>query len=546
MAAISHELRTPLTLVLGPLRDLREEQLGELPEAAKRELDLTLRSADRLRRLVDRLLGVARSEVALQRLHCEETDLVAFVRRLAAELDPLAARRGSTLLLAADDRPVAVWIDGLQFETVVINLVANAIKHTPPGSTIELSVEAAASEVVLTVSDDGPGIPDAEIPKLFERFYRARGASQDDGGGFGLGLALVREVVERHGGAIDVASGAAGTTFSVRLRSGRAHIADEDCAPYHRDGAPQRMPELVDAGSLEEDVPSDPIGALDGGEDAADSDRTTVLVVDDNADLRRLVRRQLGGLYRVLEAADSGQALAALAVQLPDLVLTDVMMPGLDGYALCRAIRADPAIDFIPVVLLTAKASVEARVEGLEEGADAYLAKPFDARVLRATIEGLIASRRRLRDRYAAAAPVVAADLPAESATEEPLGADGRYLRRLRDVIEARLHDEEFAVDDLARAVGQSRVSLFRHVRRLLSASPSDVLREARLQRAGQLLKAREGNVSEVAYAVGFKSTAHFSNAFLARFGVRPSSVTAAGEAAVQSADQGRGESLQA
>ena len=136
------------------------------------------------------------------------------------------------------------------------------------------------------------------------------------------------------------------------------------------------MPELVDAGTLEEDVPSDPIGALDGGEDAADSDRTTVLVVDDNADLRRLVRRQLAGHYRVLEAADSGEALAALAVQLPDLVLTDVMMPGLDGYALCRAIRADPAIDFIPVVLLTAKASVEARVEGLEEGADAYLAKP--------------------------------------------------------------------------------------------------------------------------------------------------------------------------
>ena len=236
--------------------------------------------------------------------------------------------------------------------------------------------------------------------------------------------------------------------------------------------------------------------------------------------------------------------MAALAVQLPDLVLTDVMMPGLDGYALCRAIRADPAIDFIPVVLLTAKASVEARVEGLDEGADAYLAKPFDAKVLRATIAGLIASRRRLRDRYAAAAPVIAADLPAESAPEEPPGADGRYLRRLREAIEARLHDEEFAVDDLARAVGQSRVSLFRHVRRLLGVSPSDVLREARLERASRLLRAREGNVSEVAYAVGFKSTAHFSNAFLARFGVRPSSVAGAGEPGVRPEEQSPREGL--
>ena len=342
--------------------------------------------------------------------------------RYRLELDPLAARRGSTLLVAAEDGPIPVWIDGLQFETVVINLVANAIKHTPPGSSIEISVEAAGSEVLLAVRDDGPGIPAAELPKLFERFYRARGASQDDGGGFGLGLALVREVVERHGGAIDVASSAAGTTFSVRLRSGRAHIADEDCAPYDRDGMPQRMPELVDAGATEDWAPSGPAGAPVNGEDSTESDRTTVLVVDDNADLRRLVRRQLAGKYRVLEAADSEEALAALAVQLPDLVLTDVMMPGLDGYALCRAIRADPAIDFIPVVLLTAKASVDARVEGLDEGADAYLAKPFDAKVLRATIAGLIASRRRLRDRYAAAAPA-AADHRVLPVAEIPTGA---------------------------------------------------------------------------------------------------------------------------
>jgi signal transduction histidine kinase/DNA-binding response OmpR family regulator/ligand-binding sensor domain-containing protein len=569
MAAISHELRTPLTLILGPLEDLRDQRLGAISPEAHREIDTTLRSADRLRRLVDRLLGVARSEVALKRLQCRETDLAATLERLVAELEPLATRRGSVLELMPVPRGLEVWVDELQFETVVINLVANAIKHTPAGSRVEVSVEhldaaeitpftvgtnpgegadearpqqrqapirttdngqrttALSGQVELVVADDGPGIPASEIPYLFERFYRGRSASRDDRGGFGLGLALVREVVERHGGWIRAESGAAGTRFVVRLPLGCEHLAAEDLAPFDEHGAQQQSPELAQAVDLD-DVPfALPVSQTADSLEPEDPDRTTILVVDDNADLRRLVRRQLEPTYRVDEAEDGVAALAAISRRLPDLVLSDVMMPELDGYGLCRALRADPNFDFVPVVLLTAKASADARVEGLSEGADAYLAKPFNGKVLRATVTGLLRSRRRLRDRLAAQAGASPpASSPAPDSVVDP--ADRAYLERLENAIANSLHDEDFSVDELGRLVFQSRVSLFRHVKRLLGTSPSELIRERRLERARRLLEAKEGTVSEVAYAVGFKSASHFSNSYLERFGVRPSALAGA------------------
>lgn len=532
MAGISHELRTPLTLILGPLQDVYEERLGQLPQAARHEVATSLRNAERLRRLVDRLLGHARSEAALSRLQCREHELVGFVTAMIDELRPLAARRDTGIRVALPDAAVPVWIDSFQFESVLINLVANAIKYTPEGSEVQVSLcddEGGNDAIVLAVRDNGPGIPDSDLPHLFERFYRGSDSGQSAEGGFGLGLALVHEVVERHGGRIDVATGVQGTTFSVHLQRGRDHLRAEDLAAFDGAGAPLQSPELAQAydSSLLHKRETFTAGERAGRE--SDDDRTTILVVDDNAELRRLVRRQFDDEYRVLEAADGAQALAMLSERLPDLVLSDIMMPGLDGHELCRAIRANPETDFIPVVLLTAKASADSRIEGLQDGADAYLAKPFNSGVLRATVANLIASRQRLRERFAAEAQrraVVATEPPQPLASDIEIGASDReYLAQVHAVIDANLHDEEFSVDDLARSVNQSRVSLYRYIKRLLDVSPSDMIREARLARASTLLAAGEGSVSEVAYGVGFKSTAHFSNSFLARFGTRPSSI---------------------
>jgi DNA-binding response OmpR family regulator len=263
-------------------------------------------------------------------------------------------------------------------------------------------------------------------------------------------------------------------------------------------------------------------------EDAGDEDVTTVLVVDDSAEIRAYVRRHLEGKvggYRVVEAADGTEGLAKARALLPDLVLSDVMMPGMDGFALCRALKADAETDFIPVVLLTARAEAEDRLEGLGEHADDYLTKPFDVRELRARVDNLIESRQRLRQRFAAGAawPGSDGDGGLHAARMEVDSAETIFLERVREHVEANLGDEDFSVEHLADAVGVSRGHLHRQLKALAGQTPSEAIRTMRLERASQLLAARAGTVSEVAYAVGYKSVAHFSNSFEKDFGCRPS-----------------------
>ena len=260
--------------------------------------------------------------------------------------------------------------------------------------------------------------------------------------------------------------------------------------------------------------------------------RKLVLVVDDNAELRRLLRSYLEARYRVREADSGIAALACVGEQLPDLIVSDVMMPGMDGYQFCRVLRGNPDTDFVPLLMLTAKAGLEHRIEGLQHGADGYLGKPFDRRELLATVEALLAGRQRLRQhllRHAGQSePQRAPTDPATAVDTRPAEGDFRFRQRLTAAIHARLADEDFDVDALAAAMAQDRSTLYRTVKAELGVSPSELLRETRLLRARDMLERREGNVSEIAYAVGFKTVAHFSTSFRARFGHPPSQVPAA------------------
>ena len=249
-----------------------------------------------------------------------------------------------------------------------------------------------------------------------------------------------------------------------------------------------------------------------------DDDVTTVLVVEDNAEVRAYIRHHLAPAYRILEAVDGETGLDLARRMLPDLVLSDVMMPGMDGYALCRALKTDPETDFIPVILLTARAEPSDRLAGLREQADDYLTKPFDVNELLTRIENLIAIRRRLRDRFKAEP---SGQLHPSPASVEP--ADRQFLDRVQAIIEANLGNDAFNVEQLALELAQSRGHLHRRLRDLVGESPSDLIRRMRLERAAQLLEAGAGTVAEVAYSVGFKSVAHFSNAFNDLYGVRPS-----------------------
>ncbi len=362
--------------------------------------------------------------------------------------------------------------------------------------------------------------------------------------GTGIGLALAKELVDLHGGALTAASEAGfGSTFTVALPLGRAHLApDQICdEPAAGTGAPPgvtRPPicepggdgvagNLVAANLLDASLPRT------GGVPHDDDDVTTVLVVEDHPDVRAYILRHLEPAYRVVEAADGLEGLEKARALLPDLVVSDVMMPGLDGYALCRALKADPETDFIPLILLTAKAAPEDRFEGLQEHCDDYLTKPFDPAELCLRIENLIAGRRRLRARFAAelARPRETGHTTLHPDAVDVPSAEAAFIEAVRELVEAHLGDDTFSVERLAEGVGLSRAHLHRRLREILGQAPSEVIRGMRLERAGSLLAARAGTVSEVAYAVGFKSVAHFSTAYRQCYGVSPSAY-AAGERA--------------
>ncbi len=517
---VSHELRTPLTLTIGPLEDLQTGAHGDLPASAQGSVGLALRNSRRLLRLINQLLDIAKLEAGELKLDRRPLDLGPFTEAIALAFVPLAERRRIAFAYDLPEAPVVVSADGEALEQVIVNLLSNAFKFTPEGGAITVSLAAEAGEARLAVEDDGPGIAASVLEHLFERFYQVDESASDVQAGTGVGLALARDLAELHGGTISVESTVgAGSRFTVALPLTR-EATNGQAAPRLA-LAPEAL--FADAGEHGE--------ADDGEEDASAEDRTTVLIVDDNADIRRYVRSHLDQEYRVVEAADGEAGVEMARQHLPDCIVSDVMMPRLDGFGLVRALRSDEATDFLPIILLTAKATEEDKLSGLGEGADDYLTKPFNVRELRARIENLIQQRRRLRARFGGggvgapvpdASPAPTADPPA-SATPALGTADTEFLDAVRAAAQTALGDEDFTVEALAEVVGQSRSNLHRRLREVAGVTPTALIRDVRLSHAAGLLASGAGNVSEVAYGVGFKSISHFSRVFGERYGVAPS-----------------------
>ncbi len=391
-ANVSHELRTPLTLLLGPISDALAESGGDLPAGVHDQLAMALRNGQRLQRLVNDLLEFVSIEAGRTAPVRVATDLAADTAELAGVLRAAAERAGLTLTVDCPPlgRPAAV--DPRMWEKIVLNLVANAVKYTFVGG-ISVTLTAEDGEVVLRVSDTGVGIPAAELPALFDRFHRVVDSPARSREGTGLGLALVRELTELHGGTVAVESRpGAGSTFTVRLPFGEP---DTDAPPPPTTAA-------VRAAAL---TPwdDDPARHLRTADDA--DPLGTVLVVDDNADMRSYLTRLLAPWWTVRTAADGEQALHDVRTARPDIVLTDVMMPGLDGFALLKALRSDPVTGTVPVVMLTARAGQEAAVEGFDAGVDDYLPKPFESAELLARLRAVL---ERSRGRRETGAPVAA------------------------------------------------------------------------------------------------------------------------------------------
>lgn len=498
-ANISHELRTPLTLLLGPL-----EQGKSDPQAVVDQLPMMHRNARRLNRLVEQILDLQRIESGQLNVEPELHDLAAWTRSTAGLFEPLARSCRIAFEIEEPRTGVLAWFDAGQMEKVLGNLLSNAIKYCRPGDRVQVSAACQGETALLTVEDTGPGIAEAHLGRLFDRFYRAI-PSDSPIEGTGIGLALARELVLLHGGELTVESAPdEGARFCLRwparATAGRLlPIADPD--------APATAPPDADARTASL--------APDAGKDAA-----CILVVDDNADLRQWLRHVLGERFLVEEAGDGAAALERMRSRLPDLVVSDWMMPVMDGIELVERMGQDVQLQGVPVILLSARAEMRDHVQGLGAGAVAYVRKPFNAAMLEAQIESLLKLGLRLRR-----------DQESRPGRPHPAPGESAWMGRVRAIVAARLHDPAFGVEALAGALAIGRTGLFRKMKDECGQSPSALLREARLMRAAELLDQRAGNVSEVAYAVGFDSLEGFTRAYATRFGQRPSERLGRGKA---------------
>ncbi|MDX2474958.1 MAG: response regulator, partial [Candidatus Krumholzibacteria bacterium] len=522
-ANISHEFRTPLTLLMSPLRRLQDDPTSGTPEL----FGTMSRNARRLGRLIDQLLDLSRLEADRMPSRWRQGEWCRYMRVLTSSFKSLAEQRGLVLESAWPATTAEAWYDPDLIDKILVNLLSNAVKFTPSGGEVTVAVTVAeqarsliwpgmpegpenmgeALMVTIEVHNTDSHISPADLENVFDRFQQVIDNPDFGDLGSGIGLALVKELAEWSGGEVKVRSSAeAGTTFTATLP-----LFVTAPPPGVPGAAPEMDQEANDGQRLDAPIEED-------ADELEDSDLATLLVVEDNSDLRNYVREELSGEFRVLTAANGKTGLELARTEIPDLVLSDVMMPEIDGFTLCSALKSGDLTNHIPVILLTAKAEAASRREGLETGADDYVAKPFDVLELRIRIRNLIEQRRLLAERY----DKLEVARPGRVANPVP-SADDRFLERAREVIAANLEDPEFRVEALCREIGMSRTQLHRKLKAVAGRSAGEFLRAERLNKAAEMLGQGECNVTEAAYSVGYRSLSQFAKAFREQFGMAPS-----------------------
>ena len=511
-ADISHEFRSPLTLILGPIEQLIAHAREGDPQDDYRRIR---RNAHRLLRLITDLLDLSRLEAKSLKLRVDEGDLVWLVESIVESFNPLAQQNGITLRFTSVPSEISGFFDREKVETVLYNLLSNALKFTPPNGTVEVALtlsdaEAASARwVSLAVADSGRGIPADKLAHLFDRYYQVE--ESDRKTGTGLGLALTKGLVEIHRGTITVTSDKhRGSSFIVRLPIDRSCFAPEEM----RGDEPRNLiPSSGKPDSVGERPGSD--GRPESHQPAA-SGLPLMLIVEDDPDMRRHLCDNLKHSFRIFEASDGEIGLSIARDIIPDIVISDVGMPVMDGIQLCRNLKDDERTSHIPVLLLTARAAQDTKMAGLQTGADDYILKPFDWPELETRVRNLVEGRKRLRERFARTTALKPSEIAVTS-------MDETFLMKVMASIERSMGDETFSVEDLARDVAMSYSQLHRKLTALLNQSPNQLIRSVRLQRAKDLIERNAGTISEIAYTVGFGSPAYLTKCFHEQFGIVPS-----------------------
>ena len=496
---ISHELRTPLTLIADPVNYIIHDD--NLNSQQRSMLQIVQRNVLVLTQLVSEILDFRKVQNGKMELRLSDFNLSESMKQWIMLFSASAQKKHIAISMNAPDA-VMLRADQDKIERICYNLLSNALKYTSEGGEITLTAKEENGRVMISVADNGCGISSDELPYIFDRFYQAKNA----GRGTGIGLAIVKAFTELHHGEVSATSvEGKGSTFTIHI-------------PVRQKGEVTNQPtekieQLVEPSSAQE-VPNQ-ARHIDELIQPYQTDKPEVLIIDDNIDIRTYLRSVLSEKYNVSEAADGKVGLELARKIVPDIVLSDIMMPVMDGLAFCQQLKTDKAISHIPVILLTARSLDEQRAEGYEHGADAYLSKPFSLRLLFSRIDNLIQSRKKLSKLFSNSD---------ENDAFEKLSneTDKTFAAQLRKIIQDNLSDNEFNVERIGDEIGLSRVQLYRKVKALTGYSPVEMLRKARLTRARHLLRTTEKTVSEVAYAVGFSTPSYFSKCYKDEFGESP------------------------
>ncbi len=526
---ISHEFRTPLTLILNPIEDILDDTALVLTDAVKEKHNSIYKNTKRLSRLIDELMDFRKLQFGKMPLQPVKIDPLAFASGIASYFEEEAAQRNIILSIENEGENNSIWADPSMLEKIIFNILSNAFKATPENGMVRLSVHRSVTPVILplidakkavpaieiNINDTGSGIKKENIDKIFERFFQAKEMDKQYYGGTGIGLEVVRSFMELHKGKIRVASKEReGTQFTLYFALGNKHLSEYELKKSNLE-VPQNKP-------LEESVSEEKLKANKHNYKIEESQnntlKKTVLIVEDNAELRSYIKKELAAVYKVIVAENGKEGIEKANKTIPDLIITDVMMPLVDGYELCEKIKSNLKTSHIPLLMLTAKGMEVDRIKGIDAGADVYLKKPFNMRVLRSHTKQLITSRQLLFTKYFTG--IQQKELPKQTTS-----LDKQFITKVLDYIHKNMEDPKLNVENLAEELLLSRSKLYRKIKALTGDTANEFLRKIRLEKAKTMIETSEDTISEICYKVGFSSPSYFTKCFKKHFGILPTEI---------------------
>lgn len=508
---ISHEFRTPLTLIMGPAQQLESD---EIDTEKKEKLSVIKSNANRLLRLINQLLDLSKIESGASKIRCTEDDIVSFINSIATSFIPLAERKRISLEVKTSIKELKTYFDKDVIEKIFYNLISNAFKFTPKNGKISIDITTTNNGISptnnfikITVKDSGEGISNDKLELIFNKFYQINTYADNYENGSGIGLAFVKELISIHHGSITVESEIGiGSVFTVKIPVGKEYLAEDEIfvESNNEDNVNNNSNKKPEKKLLE----------LSNSSNTTDT--LIVLVVEDNLDVQNLIRKQLEKEYKIITAINGKDGYEKAVLNIPDLIISDLMMPDYDGIELCNKLKEDERTSHIPIIILTAKADENDKIEGLATGVDDYLTKPFSFKELQQRVKNLIEIRKILRQKFSSSIVLKPKEINASS-------VDKLFLEKALNIVEKNINNENFTVKDFSNEMNLSHSQLHRKLKALTNQSANHFIRSVRMERALELLKSNAGNIAEIAYLVGYNDPGYFTKIFSSYFGYLPS-----------------------